>query len=641
MANIPGTDGDDTLYGTSDPDTVTGLGGNDTLIGFAGADSLDGGSGTDTAFYFDSSAGVAVNLATGKGTGGSAQGDTLVSIENLWGSDYNDTLTGNDGANDLHGLDGSDILKGGGGADSLDGGSGDDILKGGGGADSFEGGTGNDTVSYSDSPSSGGTGIYGVSVDLYPGDFPGHGVGADAQDDTYSSIENVTGSGYIDYLTGTDDANVLNGLDGDDTLVGNGGNDTLDGGNGADRLTGGLGDDLLRGGPGADELNGAGGPVTIEGSDTADYSDKTDGVAVTLDSNIVVDVFVGGVLEDTMRNMENVIGGSGNDTFVGDYRANVLTGGAGNDSLNGGTGIDTMIGGAGNDLMYVDNVGDVVTEVLNEGIDTVRSTINFTLGDNVERLALLGSTSVNGTGNDLANIITGNSAANILIGRGGGDTLNGAAGADEMRGGLGNDHYVVDNVGDTIVEGYGNGTDSVKSSVNFSLSTSVENLRLVGAGAISGTGNGLDNHLTGNGAANALNGAAGIDTIDGAAGNDTLNGGIGNDVLTGGAGADKYMFDSGLNGSTNVDQVAGFSAVDDTIVLDQTIFSALPSLGTLAAGRFFAGAAAHDADDRIIYDSATGKIFYDADGNGAGAQVLFAQLGAGTALTNADFLIVA
>lgn len=550
MANFPGTNGDDTLYGTSDPDTIIGMGGNDTLVGFGGADSLDGGDGIDTAFYFDSNVGVGINLQTGQGSLGSAEGDTLTSVENVWGSSYNDSLLGDDGDNQLVGLDGNDVLKGGGGADSLDGGSGDDILKGGGGADHFEGGPGIDTVDYSDSPSSGGTGIYGISVDLYPGDFPGHGVGADAQGDTYSNIENVTGSAYEDYLAGTDDANVLEGQDGDDDLVGNGGNDTLDGGNGADRLTGGLGDDFLRGGPGADELNGGGGPVTLEGSDTADYSDKTEGVTVTLNSSVVVNVLVGGVVEDTMRNIENVIGGTGNDRLTGDNFANQLTGKAGDDFLDGGAGADILNGGNGNDIYVVDNVGDRVKET-----------------------------------------------------------------------------------------GAATGTDKVKSSVSFTLGANVENLTLTGTDATSGKGNGLANSIIGNNANNVLRGLDGDDSLSGGAGNDQLYGGLGVDRLIGGSGADRFVFDSALGG-TNHDVIKDFSVADDTIVLDRSIFDAFTGNGRLAASAFFTGNQAHDADDRIIYDSVTGNIYYDADGSGAGAQVLFAHVTPGLALTNADFQIV-
>ena len=135
MATIKGTNYSDSLYGGAEADSIFGYNGNDTLKGGGGADLLDGGNGIDTIFYGDSTVGVSVDLATGRGFGGTAQGDTYVSIENVYASTYNDTLTGNDGANELYGLDGNDVLRGGGGADRLDGGNGDDILKGGGGAD--------------------------------------------------------------------------------------------------------------------------------------------------------------------------------------------------------------------------------------------------------------------------------------------------------------------------------------------------------------------------------------------------------------------------------------------------------------------------------------------------------------------------
>ena len=128
MATINGTNGGDSLYGGAAADVINGLNGNDTLKGFGGADRLDGGNGIDTVFYGDSSAGVGINLATGRGVGGSAQGDTLISIENVFGSNFNDTLTGTSGANQLHGQDGNDVIKGGGGNDFLDGGNGNDIL---------------------------------------------------------------------------------------------------------------------------------------------------------------------------------------------------------------------------------------------------------------------------------------------------------------------------------------------------------------------------------------------------------------------------------------------------------------------------------------------------------------------------------
>ena len=190
----------------------------------------------------------------------------------------------------------------------------------------------------------------------------------------------------------------------------------------------------------------------------------------------------------------------------------MLTGLGGNDTLNGGAGADTMYGGTGNDTYVVDNVGDVVTELDGEGTDTIRSSMSFSLAALafVENLTLSGSAALGATGNGLDNIIVGNSGANVLQGLGGADTLNGSAGADQMYGGAGNDTYVVDNVGDVVNETGGDGTDTVLSSVSFSLADAVhaiggiENLTLTGTGAINATGNALDNVLIGNSGANVL-----------------------------------------------------------------------------------------------------------------------------------------
>ena len=208
-----------------------------------------------------------------------------------------------------------------------------------------------------------------------------------------------------------------------------------------------------------------------------------------------------------------------------------------------------------------------------------------------------------------------------------------------MYGGPGNDVYVVGESSDAVREYAGEGTDSVYSSVSHTLRDNVERLYLTGTAPVNGTGNGLANLLTGNGAANVLTGGAGNDTLRGGDGADTLAGGIGNDTLAGGYGTDTFLFNTALNRTTNVDRITGFSPADDVIRLDQTVFAAL-SLGALSADAFRAGTAALDADDRIIYNSGTGRIYYDADGNGAGAQILFAQVTAGLALTNADFFIV-
>src|SRR5262245_53482796 len=199
------TNSADTIFGFGGNDSIFGLGGNDLIIGGAGADSINGGSGTDTSSYSDSSEGVTVNLSNGTGFGGTAEGDTLTSIENLTGSAHNDFLIGNDGNNVLTGLGGDDILKGGGGADTLFGDAGSDTLKGGGGADTLNGGSGIDTADYFDSGA-------GVFISLIT-DTAAWG---DAEGDDLNSIENVSGSAYADQLWGNDAVNVLQGRDGND-----------------------------------------------------------------------------------------------------------------------------------------------------------------------------------------------------------------------------------------------------------------------------------------------------------------------------------------------------------------------------------------------------------------------------------------
>jgi Ca2+-binding RTX toxin-like protein len=212
-----------------------------------------------------------------------------------------------------------------------------------------------------------------------------------------------------------------------------------------------------------------------------------------------------------------------------------------------------------------------------------------------------------------------------------------------MYGGTGDDTYFVDNAGDYTIEAAGQGNDTVYTSVNFALAAGSE-VELVSAidnnatTAIDITGNELANQLWGNNGVNTLSGGAGNDVLIAFGGNDTLAGGAGNDYLDGGAGNDNYIFDAAL-GATNVDTVTGFTAGSDKIALDDAIFTQLTA-GALNPNAFFAGTAAHDADDRIIYDQATGNLYYDADGNGAGAQVLFANLLSNPALTASDFQVI-
>jgi serralysin len=293
-----------------------------------------------------------------------------------------------------------------------------------------------------------------------------------------------------------------------------------------------------------------------------------------------------GLLQDNVgiaygATIENAIGGSGHDSMLGNQVDNVMTGnggndliasGLGNDTLDGGTGNDEMLGGAGNDTYVVGEAGDIVTELADEGTDTVRASIDYTLGANVENLVLTGA-ALAGTGNGLANVITGNELANLLSGGAGDDTLSGGAGddtldggtgADAMAGGAGNDLYLVDDAGDTVLELGGEGVDTVSTGLaSYTLGANVENLVMTGSAA-SGTGNALNNVLTGNSGSNRL---------DGGAGNDTLRGGDGVDFLTGGAGADVFVGEINATktasklGAISLDVVLDFASGSDKIDL--------------------------------------------------------------------------
>ncbi|MFM6478152.1 MAG: beta strand repeat-containing protein, partial [Microcystis panniformis] len=217
-------------------------------------------------------------------------------------------------------------------------------------------------------------------------------------------------------------------------------------------------------------------------------------------------------------------------TATGTITNNDFIGTSGNNILNGTTDADVLMGLAGNDTYTVDNTGDIVIENLNEGTDTVQASISYTLTDNVENLTLTGTANLNGTGNNLNNILTGNSGNNILTGLAGNDSLDGKAGADTMIGGLGNDTYTVDNTGDIVTENLNEGTDTVQASISYTLTDNVENLTLTGTANLNGTGNDLNNILTGNSGNNILTGNEGNDILNGAAGIDTLIGGLGNDT---------------------------------------------------------------------------------------------------------------
>jgi len=273
--------------------------------------------------------------------------------------------------------------------------------------------------------------------------------------------------------------------------------------------------------------------------------------------------------------------------------------------------------------------------------DTATGTGNYTLAAKVV-------TSLNLTGDANGNLLQGAGYADSLkglagddwlVGNAGNDTLDGGTGADIMEGGLGNDTYLVDNAADWAIEASATGgTDSVQASVSYALASNVENLSLTGSASINAYGNALANVLQGNAAANVL---------DGSTGNDTLMGGNGKDTLYGGAGSDLFVFNVAPNASTNMDTIADFQSGADKIQLSRAVFKALGTSATsLTASQFWSGAGVvkgHDADDRVVYNSTSGALFYDADGSGAGAAVQIALIGTSTHanLLFSDFQLIA
>ena len=309
-----------------------------------------------------------------------------------------------------------------------------------------------------------------------------------------------------------------------------------------------------------------------------------------------------------------VLLGGDNLSGAGNGLANTLTGSNGNNSLNGGGGLDVLRGVWGNDTFTVDAQGEAV-EVAGQGIDTVRSAVSYSLGANLENLSLLGTGRLSGFGNGLVNTLTGNSAAN---------TLGGGGGVDVLRGGLGNDTYIVDAQGEPL-EFAGQGTDMVRSVVSYRLDGNLENLTLLRGGNLQGFGNGRDNYLTGNSGDNRLSGGAG---------RDTLQGGLGNDA---------FLFTAPLSGATNVDVIRDMNERgNDTIFLDNAVFTALGRAGGLGPGAFCSNATgiAADTSDRIIHEVDTGELYYDSNGSTAGGTyVLFARVDPNIFLTAADFTV--
>lgn len=688
-----------TLFGNGGNDTIVGGAGNDSLSGGTGADrfdagaagrvvagqgsdTMDGGTIVDTRMWLDSNtvsyagsaAAVAVDLALSTATDGFGGTDLLRSVNVVVGSSHADTMLGS-GLPVVETFDGGlgdDTINGGARLDTLwerdtnwarfdgvaaavtvdlsvttanavgqgtdrllningiVGSSLGDSLKGsaysrgeifdsGGGNDTIDGGPGFDWVSWETARSA-------VVADLAAGSAT---VGR-SEVDGFTAVEGLRGSHFADLLQGANGAALQ-------AFVGNGGNDTMDGmvssGYASRRV------DYMHALTGIDvQFDSLGGATA------------TDGLPI-LGGRVVTPGTPGAVIgTDTLHNIWWVRGSDFADTMIGSTDTNQFEGRGGNDLLDGGgttlvdivsyhgspTGVSVFLGMNGTDGTAKDGWG---------GTDILRG---------IERV--LGSRDFNDTltGNEQANLLTGQGGHDSLQGGSGNDTLEGGLGNDTLSGGLGadamigddgNDVYVVNDAADVVSESgsFEGAADEVRTSVTRSLgvasSVGVENLVLTGGANIFGTGNPQANLITGNGGNNLLSGMAGADTLVGGAGADTLAGGAASDTMTGGAGPDTFEFLEAPNAG-NVDRISDFFAADDRVFLNDSAFVGIGSTGALSAAAFRAGTAALDASDRIIWSSTTGELFFDPDGVGSAAQVLFARTQGGVGFTAADFVVI-
>jgi len=359
----------------------------------------------------------------------------------------------------------------------------------------------------------------------------------------------------------------------------------------------------------AQRYDAAGAPVGLRVTGTAGADQLSVGThqLLTVDGAGGDDILTGGAGVDIL------VGGAGHDMLTGGGGNDRLHGGTGNDTLSGLDGNDTLLGGLGDDQLNGGNGTD--TASYSDAAAGIAVNLSLTTAQNTVGAGLDTLTSIeNLTGSNFNDTLTGNVGSNLIIGGLGNDTLNGGTGTDTVS-------YETAMVGvavnlrlTTAQNTVGAGTDTLS---NF------ENL----------TGSNLNDTLTGN---------AGNNVLSGLGGHDTLVGGLGNDQLNGGSGQDKFVFNTALNATTNKDTITGFSPVDDQLVLENAIFTKFTATGAIPAGTFVAnvGAVAGDANDYLLYDTTTGKLFYDADGNGAGAKVEFVTLVGIPVLSAADFTVI-
>ncbi|MEZ0223643.1 MAG: beta strand repeat-containing protein [Alphaproteobacteria bacterium] len=669
------------LIGNKGVNTLDGQGGDDTLTGGLNADRMIGGTGNDT-FYVDHANDIVVEANTGGTDIDVVFSSVTYNLNSLLLSTYeieklaltgtaninatgnalDNVIAGNSGNNTLNGLTGIDTYAGGGGTDiyivdnSADevtsgngtiissvtydmslqattvdnltlvgtdvnalldgtGNDGDNIITGNVGINALAGGLGDDTyVLGTDTRDSVTDSTLGLESDTIKVGFTFNlststaTVGGIDTVMTVSGVENITLTGSTALnATGDQYDNILTGNSGVNTMTGGDGNDTY---------------------------------VVASNDVIANDTNGNDTVIIAATYSIAA-----------RADLDNItLSGTGSYTATGNTGVNILTGNIGSNSLNGGTGADTMIGGKGNDIYIVDNAGDLAQEATgaNEGIDTVKSSVDYSLDaviperKYIEKLTLTGTALV-GTGNDIANVLTGNTLDN---------TLDGGAGADTMIGGAGNDLYYVDDASDVVTET--SGFDIVISEASFTLGNNIENLTLVDAGGdINGIGNTLANVITGNIGDNSLDGGAQNDILIGNDGDDILNGGLGIDIMTGGIGDDTFFVDSlsdqiieNSGGGTHdavgaaVSYTLG-SELEDLVLLDVippggTTVLALNGTGNAAANIIEGNSAKNTIDGLDGGDVLFGGGGDDTLIGGVGDDTLYGEAGVDVMFGNAD-----
>lgn len=565
--NVGGGHGVDTILnfenigGSFYADTLIGTAGANHFTTRGGGDHVDGGAGFDMVDFRDLGGGVNANLSLSGANAISAQGaDTLIGIEGLIGSSFNDTLTGDAGNNHFHGSSGDDLL---------------------------DGGDGVDIASYFEANA-------GVQVSLAI--VGAQSVGAGQGIDTLTNIENLLGGQFNDTLIGNAQDNFLNGHDGDDSLFGADGNDNLyggagddvaAGGAGADVMQGAAGNDTLQGGLGDDQLLGGQGDDLIDGGDGSDMANYTTANAAVTVSLAIVGAQAVGTDQgsDVLTNIELLYGSNFNDTLMGDTAGNFLGGHAGDDSLSGGAGDDVLRGGAGDDVLdggssrpvggmrssvggdmaaYDDATGAVTVNLSVVGAQSIGSGVGTDTLVNIENLL----------GSAFGDQLTGDANANYIGAQAGNDTILGLAGDDVLEGGPGDDR--IDGGADSDLASYASASGGVAVDLN------IASAQAVGGGLGVDTlisierlyGSGFNDTLIGDSQDNYIDGQVGADSVAGGAGQDVLLGGAGDDSLSGDVGDDMIYGDAGndsIAGGSGDDVVTFSGAVADYLVqIDQS-----------------------------------------------------------------------